>query len=622
MQTDPMALVLSRLSNVKKHGDKYMASAPTRRDANPSLSIRRGDDGRVLLHDFGGSTTEEIVAALGLELGDLFADDKTGWRPMAQTTGRPATKRTYQQPVLPEEPGFGAGSVKWFAARGIGEETMRRFGIYTGTHYFRKLGKDGPAICFPYRHGGKVVNVKFRSPEVKDFAMWEDAEPCFFNIDGVPADAETVIVVEGEMDVLALDAAGVANAISPPGGCESLGEEVMRSGEHLLANDRVRVILAGDMDAHGEKMMEALVQRIGRERCARVIWPEGSKDANDTLLAHGAEKVRECIAGAEPYPVDGIVSIRDISDDLWKLYADGIPPGLSTGIPALDAIYTVAPGQFTTVTGAPGGGKTTLIDNFVVNLGQSADWRFGICSMENRRVTRHAAGIAQKFVGKPFREGFRERMSAEDLMRAEEWMAGHIAFIKPEETTMESVLRAAKSLVYRMGLNAVVIDPWNRIRHPASMNSGDYVADALNRITEFADRFNVHVFLVAHPTKLIRQADGNYPAPDGWDISGSAHFNNMSDYIVSIRRDIVDYTNPPEVYCKKSRFDEIASIGSVTLGFDRPTGRFYDLTAAREAAQGRETIATWRPELPAERYEKEEERWEDKTYSTGAVAGD
>jgi hypothetical protein len=36
------------------------------------LSVREGDDGRVLLHCHAGCPVDEVVAALGLELHDLF----------------------------------------------------------------------------------------------------------------------------------------------------------------------------------------------------------------------------------------------------------------------------------------------------------------------------------------------------------------------------------------------------------------------------------------------------------------------------------------------------------------------------------------------------------------------
>lgn len=48
------------------------AQCPVHDDRNPSLSISEGDDGRVLIHDHAGCSTEEIIAALGLEWKELF----------------------------------------------------------------------------------------------------------------------------------------------------------------------------------------------------------------------------------------------------------------------------------------------------------------------------------------------------------------------------------------------------------------------------------------------------------------------------------------------------------------------------------------------------------------------
>lgn len=65
--------LLSRLQRVKRTGPgRWMASCPTREDRSPSLSIRELDDGRVLVHDFGGDDVHAIMAAVGLEITDLF----------------------------------------------------------------------------------------------------------------------------------------------------------------------------------------------------------------------------------------------------------------------------------------------------------------------------------------------------------------------------------------------------------------------------------------------------------------------------------------------------------------------------------------------------------------------
>ena len=66
--------LLSRLHRVKRTGPgRWIASSPTREDRHPSLAIRELDDGRLLLHDFGGDDVASILGAVGLDLSDLFS---------------------------------------------------------------------------------------------------------------------------------------------------------------------------------------------------------------------------------------------------------------------------------------------------------------------------------------------------------------------------------------------------------------------------------------------------------------------------------------------------------------------------------------------------------------------
>jgi hypothetical protein len=68
----PINLILPRLDGVKANGRaKWMARSPTRADKTASLSIRELDDGRVLLHDFGGDSTADVLVAIGLTFADL-----------------------------------------------------------------------------------------------------------------------------------------------------------------------------------------------------------------------------------------------------------------------------------------------------------------------------------------------------------------------------------------------------------------------------------------------------------------------------------------------------------------------------------------------------------------------
>ena len=66
------ALLLDRLECVRKSGRGWIARCPAHGDKRPSLSLAEGDDGRVLLHCFGGCSAASVVHAVGLTLGDLF----------------------------------------------------------------------------------------------------------------------------------------------------------------------------------------------------------------------------------------------------------------------------------------------------------------------------------------------------------------------------------------------------------------------------------------------------------------------------------------------------------------------------------------------------------------------
>ena len=70
-----VARMLDRLDGVRETGPaRWLARCPAHDDKTPSLSVRELDDGRILLHDFGGCHVNDVLAAIGLEMSDLFPD--------------------------------------------------------------------------------------------------------------------------------------------------------------------------------------------------------------------------------------------------------------------------------------------------------------------------------------------------------------------------------------------------------------------------------------------------------------------------------------------------------------------------------------------------------------------
>lgn len=81
----PADTLIAKLQGVKPTGKgRWMAKCPAHEDGSPSLSIRELDDGRLLIHDFGGCTTTDVLQAVNLGLNDLFADKLTHHAPPLQ----------------------------------------------------------------------------------------------------------------------------------------------------------------------------------------------------------------------------------------------------------------------------------------------------------------------------------------------------------------------------------------------------------------------------------------------------------------------------------------------------------------------------------------------------------
>lgn len=87
--TAPTNALLSRLDKVQRIGrGRWKACCPAHDDKSPSLSIRELDDGRVLLHCFGGCPVENVLSSLGLDFSDLMPAG--GW-----LEGRPKERRPF-----------------------------------------------------------------------------------------------------------------------------------------------------------------------------------------------------------------------------------------------------------------------------------------------------------------------------------------------------------------------------------------------------------------------------------------------------------------------------------------------------------------------------------------------
>jgi len=294
-----------------------------------------------------------------------------------------------------------------------------------------------------------------------------------------------------------------------------------------------------------------------------------------------------------------IVLHETIHGEVVDLYrSGGLPRGCSTGWPSVDQLYTVAMGQWTLVTGTPGSGKSEWVDALMVNLAKGEEWKFIIFSPENWPLALHHSKILEKYIGKPFNPGPTERMDEEELDDGEAWMAGKFFFAKPEQPNLQSILNeAVHHFQYPEGMPrrykvGVVIDPWNQLEHyrPAGMSETEYVSQALSEVIRVCRDANIHVWLVAHPSKLQRGKDGKLPVPTPHDVSGSANFWNKADNCVCVWRDQGENSAEVDIHVQKIRFRHIGRVGLATLRYNRVTGQYAEILKPVNTTQSRMDI--------------------------------
>lgn len=483
-------------------------------------------------------------------------------------------KPKYRKPKLP--PADEKAVVKAFQylnSRGITNDVQVRNKLTTAQVYMPQIGKLTTAIGFPYFRNQEHINTKWRDKS-KNFRMEGGCELILYKLDDIK-NSDTVIWCEGEIDALSLEVAGFPYAVSIPNGAPSATAksyashfDYLRSCESWLVGKKH--ILFCDADEPGRKLEDELARRLGHEHCCRVRLPDGYKDANEFLVDKGPAALKEAVDNAHEYPIDGIYNVASVADQVMDMKEHGVQRGCLPGWEPINELYSVKPGQWTVVTGIPNHGKSTWLDCMLLNIAESDGWRIGMFSPENQPIQRHVSGLIEKRAKKSLAE-----LDEHEVFEQMNWLHEHFHWILPDFSaswSLEGVLDLARALVYRQGINGLVIDPWNELQHeiPRGFSETDYIANAISKIRQFAHECNVHVWVVAHPTKLRKDKDtGKYPVPTPYDISGSAHWANKADNAITVHRtNFFTEVSPVEICIQKIRFAEVGKVGVGLLMYD------------------------------------------------------
>lgn len=436
--------------------------------------------------------------------------------------------------------------VNWFESRKISNDTLLRMKITESVEKFQ--GEIKKAICFNYYRDEKLINIKFRTKD-KQFKMVSGAELIPYNIDAAK-DEKELLWVEGEMDCLAAIESRIYNVVSVPNGANSdtakleFIDNCWQEIEHIE-----KFIIAVDDDDAGRKLKDALAYRFGIEKCWFVKYPaeqlvvdkdgtlRSCKDLNEVLIHFGADRVKELVADAEQPPLSGVHYAIDVAEEIFEIFANNRIVGETTHFPELDKIFKWKRKEINLWFGYGNYGKTQVVLHKLLVKAMYDDWRCAVFCPENFPATDFYIDLIEMYVGKHIDERMSNKMTADELASAIEFLTEHFIYVYPDEIQdLDTVHVIFRSLILRHGIDAVLIDPWNQLDHIIDNREDLYLSKAFKDIKKFALLNNISYNIIAHPKTVNADKDGNLPPCRVWHIAGGQMWRSKMDNILSVER--------------------------------------------------------------------------------------
>ena len=442
--------------------------------------------------------------------------------------------------VLPEwrnNTDLSDAAIKWFEGRGISQKTLTDMKISEGQEWMPQVNNNVNTIQFNYFINEQLINTKFRDGR-KNFKLVKGAEKVFYNINNI-VNHDWCVIVEGEMDALSLYEVGITNVISVPNGA-TLNRLNLDYLDNCIEyfDDKQKIILATDSDEAGQNLQQELIRRFGAEVCWLADFGI-HKDANDFLIADGRNALINAIHSSTAVPLENVVTVNDINDELEEFIHEGFKPGYQVGLDNFDSIFSTYTGQFITVTGVPSSGKSDFVDRMAVGYQMKYGWKTAFASPENKPTFLHAHKLIRKIGG---------WMPKKDDLGSDKWnkcfdvVNDNFYFIEAERYDLDAVLKKGAELVKRKGIKCLVIDPYNKVKMKGAgdLSITDATMEYLAKIEAFAKKYDVLVVIVAHPTKMYKKDDGTIDEPTMYNIKGGGEWYDASYHGLLVHR---NYTN-------------------------------------------------------------------------------
>jgi twinkle protein len=409
----------------------------------------------------------------------------------------------------------------FFEARGISPKIVQEFGIKQEIKTIE--GKPKKVIAFNYFIGNDIVNVKYRTSD-KNFLQHKGGKRTLYNFNGIFKDY--IIICEGEIDVLSFAESGL-NAVSVPSANTNI--DFLNEIKYLLKDKKI--YLALDKDEAGYKTEIEIVKLLGLDNLYLIEFFD-CKDANQFLIEYGKEELKMRFELAEPYPDEEISKASDYIDEVKDLLLNGYANGFKTGLYEIDNSSTWYKGRVAVITGVPGSGKSTFCDELILRLSLKNNLKTLIFSSENGERKIHLERFITQYYDKENNE-----ITEKEIETFLEIADKHFNFLEIDNPSIEYIFEKFEQQIKHKKFDILVIDPYNTLEHkrPRDLSLTEYVGEFLNKCLLFARKYDILLFIIAHPKKM--QKKGEFISePSLYDISDSANWYNKCEYGVVVHR--------------------------------------------------------------------------------------
>lgn len=430
-----------------------------------------------------------------------------------------------------EKPAPKDKAIEYLASRGISKD------ICTKYHITIKKDDDN-VLVFPfYDETDTLTFVKYRKtnfdPEKDKNKEWcfANTKPILFGMDQCNKDNKTLIMTEGQIDSLSVAEAGYENAISVPTGVKGFSW-VPYCWDWLQQFETL--IVFGDREGDNITLLDDMTTRFnGLVKHVRLEDYKDCKDANDILRKYGKEQIKTCIDNAVPVEVKEIKDIVDIKrvnlSDLEKF-----DTGLATLNKTIGGFYM---GQVVLLTGERGKGKSTLASQFGTMAvkagynvffysGELVDWYF-----RNWLDFQIAGPTNINGILNPYGE-YDYKVDVNVFAKMEKWYAGRIKVYDNnivQEDEHDTLLQTIEKAITRYSCRVIFIDNlMTAMDDDLNTDLNRQQTAFVRELTHIAKRFNVLIFLIAHPKKV---QNGKQTFSND-DVSGSSNITNLVDVVL------------------------------------------------------------------------------------------